>query len=116
MTIVTFDTSEKVNFSNCGALAHPCSHDDDGTRAVCACAQPELYEPRIAACAKHCHDHRYVRIARDQSLDGTALIAAVHDAYNEEEAAFNASAYLRKMLRMHGICLVDAAFWLHECA
>ncbi len=46
----------------------------------------------------------------------TTLIAAVRDAYNEEEAAFDASANLCKMMCRRGICFVDAAFWLHECA
>ena len=46
----------------------------------------------------------------------TTLIAAVRGAYNEEEAAFDASANLCKMLCRRGICFVDAALWLHECA
>ena len=31
-------------------------------------------------------------------------------------AVVSSERVLRKMLRMHGICFVDAAFWLHECA
>ena len=54
-------------------------------------------------------------LAINRSME-TALIAAVRDAYNEEEAVFDASANLCKTLCRRGICFVDAAFWLHECA